>query len=65
MFLLATIKSVMESLYGPANLIFSNDVHPLNAFALIDVTFFGMVIDVNEPQFKNADSPIDVTFLGE
>lgn len=41
-----------------------SEVQPLNAFAPIDVTPLGIVIEVSEPQPLNAFEPIDVTLLG-
>ena len=36
-------------------------LHPLNVLSLIEVTFDGIVIDVNDEHLENASVPIEVT----
>ena len=36
-------------------------VHPLNVLSLIEVTLDGIVMDVNDEHFENANDPIDLT----
>jgi hypothetical protein len=41
-----------------------SEEQPLNASLLIDVTLFGIAIEVRDVQFLNALLPTDVTVLG-